>query len=74
MTNLTNNKNFHEYPARLTQDNWQDLTAVKKITNKSINALLNEGVAEVVKRTKEQLKQHRRDRESIRSAATFEQR
>ena len=64
-------KNHHDYPARLTQDNWHDLMAVKKITTRSINALLNEGVAEVVKQTKEQIAQQRQDRESIRTAASF---
>ena len=71
MTYLTNNKTHHEYAARLTQDNWQDLVAIKKITNKSINSLLNEGVAEVIKLTKEQMVQQRRDRETIRTAASF---
>ena len=71
MTYLTNNKAHHEYCARLTQDNWRDLMAVKKLTNKSINALLNEGVADVIKRTKEQMAQQRLDRESIRTAAAF---
>ena len=62
-------KTHHDYPARLTQDNWHDLMAVKQITTRSINALLNEGVAEVVKRTKEQMAQQRRDRETIRLVA-----
>lgn len=62
-------KTHHDYPARLTQDNWHDLIAVKKITTKSINALLNEGVREVVRKTKEEMGQYRKDRQSIRSSA-----
>ena len=64
-------KTHHDYPARLTQDNWHDLVAVKKITTRSINALLNEGVREVVKKTKEDLGQYRKDRETIRTVSNF---
>ena len=59
----------HQYPARLTPDNWNDLLAVQKITMQSINALLNEGVRQVVRKEKELMGQHRKDRESIRSVA-----
>ena len=61
----------HQYPVRLTIDNWTDLLAVQKITTQSINALLNEGVRQVVKKEKAVLGQHRKDRESIRSVASF---
>ena len=64
-------KTHHQYPARLTPDNWTDLLAVQKITTQSINALLNEGVRQVVKKEKALLGQHKRDQESIRAVASF---
>jgi hypothetical protein len=44
---------------------------VKKITNKSINLLLNEGVKEVVKKTKRELGEYRKDRETIHSVSSI---
>ena len=61
----------HEYPARITADNWLDLLAVQKIDGRSINSLINEGARELVKKTKQELGQYRKDRETIRSVATF---
>ena len=62
-------KNHHQYPTRIQNDYWLDLLSVQKITTKSINALLNEGVREVVRKTKEEMGQYRKDRETIRSIA-----
>ena len=62
-------KTHHEYPARITADNWLDLLAVQKIDGRSINSLINEGTREVVRKTKENLGQYRKDRETIRSVA-----
>ena len=64
-------KTHHEYPARITTDNWLDLLAVQKIDGRSINSLINEGARELVKKTKQELGQYRKDRETIRSVATF---
>jgi hypothetical protein len=64
-------KNHHQYPTRIQNDYWLDLLSVQKITTKSINALLNEGVREVVRKTKEEMGQYRKDRESIRSNAAM---
>ena len=64
-------KTHHEYPARITADNWLDLLAVQKIDGRSINSLINEGAMEVVKKTKMEQSQHRKDRESIRTIAAF---
>jgi hypothetical protein len=64
-------KNHHQYPTRIQNDYWLDLLSVQKITTKSINALLNEGVREVVRKTKEEMGQYRKDRESIRSSAAM---
>jgi hypothetical protein len=64
-------KNHHQYPTRIQNDYWLDLLSVQKITTKSINALLNEGVREVVRKTKEEMGQYRKDRESIRSSAAI---
>ena len=64
-------KNHHQYPTRTQNDYWLDLLSVQKITTKSINALLNEGVREVVRKTKEEMGQYRKDRESIRSSAAI---
>ena len=61
----------HEYPARITTDNWLDLLAVQKIDGRSINSLINEGAQQMVRLKKEQMGQHRKDRESIRSVASF---
>ena len=59
----------HQYPTRLENEIWTDLLAVQKITTKSINALLNEGAVEVVKKTKQELGHYRKDRETVRSVA-----
>ena len=64
-----NMKTHHQYPARIQDDYWQDLLAVRKITTKSINALLNEGVRKVVRKPKQEMGQYRKDRETIRAAA-----
>ena len=64
-------KNHHQYPTRIQNDYWLDLLSVQKITTKSINALLNEGVREVVRKTKEEMGQNRKDRETIRSSASM---
>jgi hypothetical protein len=64
-------KNHHQYPTRIQNDYWLDLLSVQKITTKSINALLNEGVREVVRKTKEEMGQYRKDRETIRSVSNF---
>ena len=61
----------HELPTRLNHDLWIDLQSVKKITNKSYNQLLNEGVREVVRKTKKELGQYRKDRETIRTVSNF---
>ena len=64
-------KNHHQYPTRIQNDYWLDLLSVQKITTKSINTLLNEGVREVVRKTKEEMGQYRKDRETIRSSAAM---
>jgi len=64
-------KTHHQYPTRIQNDYWLDLLSVQKITNKSINTLLNEGVREVVRKTKEEIGQYRKDRETIRSVPAF---
>ena len=64
-------KTHHNYAARLTIDNWTDLLAVQKIDGRSINSLLNEGVREVVRKTKEEMGQYRKDRQSVRTAASW---
>jgi len=64
-------KTHHNYPSRIKVDYWEDLLSVKKITTKSINTLLNEGVREIVKKTKLEMGQYRKDRESIRSSAAM---
>ena len=64
-------KTHHQYPTRIPNDYWLDLLSVKKITTKSINTLLNEGVREVVRKTKEEMGQYRKDRETIRSVSSF---
>ena len=64
-------KTHHQYPTRIQNDYWLDLLSVQKITTKSINTLLNEGVREVVRKTKEEMGQYRKDRESIRSSAAI---
>lgn len=52
-------------------ENWQDLLAVKKIDGRSINSILNEGVRLAVTKTKENLGQYRKDRETIRTIASL---
>ena len=64
-------KTHHNYPSRIKVDYWEDLLSVQKFTTKSINTLLNEGVREVVKKTKQELGQYRKDRETIRSSSSF---
>ena len=64
-------KTHHQYPTRIQNDYWLDLLSVQKITTKSINTLLNEGVREVVRKTKEEMGQYRKDRETIRSVSSF---
>ena len=64
-------KTHHPYAANITMENWQDLLAVKKIDGRSINSLINEGAREVVKKTKLELGNYRKDRETIRSVAAF---
>ena len=61
----------HQYLTRIKNDYWLDLLSVQKITTKSINTLLNEGVREVVRKTKEEMGQYRKDRETIRSVSSF---
>ena len=64
-------KTHHPYAANITIENWLDLLAVQKIDGRSINSLINEGAREVVKKTKLEQSQHRKDRETIRSIADF---
>ena len=64
-------KTHHPYAANITIENWQDLLAVQKIDGRSINSLMNEGAQLVVRQKKEQMGQHRKDRETIRSVAAF---
>ena len=64
-------KTHHQYPTRIQNDYWLDLLSVQKITTKSINALLNEGVREVVRKTKEEMGQYRKDRETVRSVSSL---
>ena len=59
----------HEYPARITTDIWLDLLAVQKIDGRSINSLINEGARLMVRKSKENLGQYRKDRETIRLVA-----
>ena len=61
-------KTHHDYPARLTMDNWMDLRAVQKIDGRSINSLINEGAREVVKKKKLELADYRRVRTTIHTA------
>ena len=64
-------KTHHQYPTRIQNDYWLDLLSVQKITTKSINTLLNEGVREVVRKTKLEMSQYRKDRDSIRSSGAM---
>ena len=64
-------KTHHQYPTRIQNDYWLDLLSVQKITTKSINALLNEGVREVVRKTKLEMSQYRKDRETVRSVSSL---
>ena len=67
-------KTHHDYAARLTIDNWTDLLAVQKIDGRSINSLINEGAQLVVRQKTEQMGQHRKDRQSVRTAASWHER
>jgi len=62
-------KTHHPYAANITMENWLDLLAVQKIDGRSINSLINEGARLMVRKTKENLGQYRKDRETIRSIA-----
>ena len=62
-------KTHHDYPARLTMDNWMDLRAVQKIDGRSINSLINEGAREVVKKKRLELADYRKVRTTVRSHA-----
>ena len=64
-------KTHHQYAANITMENWMDLLAIQKIDGRSINSLINEGAQQMVRLKKEQMGQHRKDRESIRSVASF---
>ena len=64
-------KTHHQYPTRRQNDYWLDLLSVQKITTKSINTLLNEGVREVVRKTKLEMSQYRKDRETVRSVSSL---
>jgi hypothetical protein len=61
----------HPYLTRIKNDYWLDLLSVQEFTTKSINTLLNEGVREVVRKTKQEMGQYRKDRETVRSVSTF---
>jgi hypothetical protein len=61
----------HPYLTRIKNDYWLDLLSVQEFTTKSINTLLNEGVREVVRKTKQEMGQYRKDRETIRSVSNF---
>ena len=58
-------KTHHEYPARITADNWLDLLAIQKIDGRSINSLINEGAREVVKKKQMELATYRKVRTTI---------
>ena len=60
-----------QYLTRIQNDYWLDLLSVQKIAGKGINTLLNEGVREVVRKTKLEMGLYRKDRETIRSVAAF---
>ena len=64
----TKMKTHHEYPARITTDNWLDLLAVQKIDGRSINSLINEGAREVVKKKQMELATYRKVRTTIHTA------
>lgn len=62
--------NPHEYKCRIPTDVWSELLDIKKITNKSINLILIEGSREMLRKTKQELPQLRRDRETIRTVSS----
>ena len=59
----------HAYPTRIDLDVWNDLQSIKKIDERSINSLLNEGAREVVKKKQLELANYKRVRTTVRSHA-----
>ena len=59
----------HEYPYRCPVDLWDDLNDIQRLFGASKNALITEGIIDLVKKKQMELPQLRKARTSIHTAA-----
>ncbi len=60
----------HNYLTRIHDEHWEDLQRIKKLDNRSVNSLINEGVRMVVKDKLQQLSTLRKNRNSLENMVT----
>ena len=61
----------HEYPYRCPVDLWDDLKDIQSLFGTSKNALITEGIIDLVKKKQMELPQLRKARTSIHTGASF---
>ena len=60
----------HNYLTRIHDEHWEDLQRIKKLDNRSVNSLINEGIRMVVKDKLQQLSTLRKNRNSLENMVT----
>ena len=60
----------HSYLTRINDEQWSDLQRIKRLDNRSVNSLINEGVRMVVKDKLQQLSTLRKNRNSLENMVT----
>ena len=60
----------HSYLTRINDEQWSDLQRIKRLDNRSVNSLVNEGIRMVVKDKLQQLTTLRKNRTSLENMVT----
>ena len=60
----------HSYLTRINDEQWSDLQRIKRLDNRSVNSLVNEGIRMVVKDKLQQLTTLRKNRNSLENMVT----
>ena len=55
----------HNYLMSFTQDDWEDIQTIRKMTDTPVSQLLREGLRSIVKEQKEKISQTRKMRNSL---------
>ena len=60
----------HSYLTRINDEQWLDLQRIKRLDNRSVNSLVNEGIRMVVKDKLQQLTTLKKNRTSLENMVT----